>query len=170
MLKKAGTVTVARPPMWFSHSPNVSDAPVIYDHLLLKWVNQQIGPSHSTDASELRNALAQDSVLPQLLSRIMTMEDDSTIIEDQQAFTMAKLWLNKDMPDMEADNIADASSERVAQFVLALLLKHLSLSVERALAQSNVWPSIDQSVEWKFVSGRSSLFCILKVEFSIFCF
>jgi hypothetical protein len=76
----------------------------------------------------------------------MTPEDSSTLHKGDQAFHIAKLWLNQDMPDLETDNIADASSEKVAEFVLALLLKHLSLSIERALAQSNVWLSIDQSV------------------------
>ena len=146
MLKKAGAVTVTHPLMWFPHAVGANDPPVVYDHLLLTWVNQQIAPLHTTDAVELRKAFTQESVLPQLLSRIMTPEDSSTLHKGDQAFHIAKLWLNQDMPDLETDNIADASSEKVAEFVLALLLKHLSLSIERALAQSNVWLSIDQSV------------------------
>ncbi|KAG2174024.1 hypothetical protein INT44_000138 [Umbelopsis vinacea] len=142
MLKTAGTIAVTRPPMWFPLPPGANDLLVIDDHLLLKWVNQQVGPSYASDSTELRTVLSQESVLPQLLSQVIPPEHHHSTFT---AYEQAKAWLKEDMPTPD-DTIDDASSEEVSKFVLALYLKHLSVSVERALAQSNVWLSMDQSV------------------------
>jgi hypothetical protein len=146
MLKTAGTIAVTRSPMWFPLPPGANDLPVIDDHLLLKWVNQQIGPSYASDSTELRTVLSQESALPQLLSQVIPPEHHHSTFT---AYEQARSWLKDDMPPLD-DTIDDASSEEVSKFVLALYLKHLSVSVERALAQSNVWLSMDQSVKCLF--------------------
>ncbi|KAH8555965.1 hypothetical protein BGW37DRAFT_479264 [Umbelopsis sp. PMI_123] len=142
MLKTAGTIAVSRPPMWFSLPPGVNDHPVIDDHLLLKWVNQQIGQPYTSDSTELRTIVFHGTVLPQLLSQIIPPEHHHSTLT---GYEQAKAWLKDDIPQVD-DNIEDADSEEISKFVLALYLKHLALTVERALTQSHVWLSMDQSV------------------------
>lgn len=147
MLKTAGTIAVTRTPMWFPLPPGANDLPVIDDHLLLKWVNRQMGPSYASNSTELRTVLSQECVLPQLLSQIIPPEQHHATFT---AYEQARAWLKDDMPPLD-DTIDDTrSKEDVSKFVLALYLKHLSVSVERALAQSNVWLSMDQSVKCLF--------------------
>jgi hypothetical protein len=149
MLKKAGTASVTRPPpLWFSHTNTEEFVPANDDHLLMTWVGQQIGSLESVDAISLRNLLTQDSVLTRLLSSIITLEISQSECGSEQAFQMARQWLNKDMPDIETTSISDVSPEKLAEFVLALLLKHLCEALERALCKSKVWPFIDQSVSY----------------------
>ncbi|KAG2179022.1 hypothetical protein INT43_001871 [Umbelopsis isabellina] len=146
MLKKADTASVTpAPPLWFPHTNTVDVVPANDDHLLMTWVVQQIGSLESVDAVTLRNLVTQDSVLTRLLSSVTILKAGQNDCGSDQAFEMARQWLNKDMPDIQTTSISDVSSEKVAEFVLAMLLKHLCEALERALRQTKVWTFIDQS-------------------------